>query len=405
MVKQILDRGTIANDGTGDSLRDGAQKINDNFTEIYNAIGDGTTLNTYFTLADDSTSTLSNISFGETITVQGASGISTSLSGNTLTIDASGVESGYTIKNASSILNRRTYLKFDGTNVVATDSSGTDETIISLGNNVTINDASQVLTNKTIDANSNTLSNFDVTLTDDSSTSINLNIGDTLNIQGGTGITTSLSSDSSGLNTLTITGSSQAFDTIIVNGSDSTVTSLQSSTSNTLTLVAGYGTNFVVDELNNKITLSVTSPLTYSATSLTGDGSTTTFTIDDNRTADDIIVIVNGLIFTPTEDYSITDTDLIFAEAPAADSEIRIRYLPISGVGGFTYSSESFIGDGSTISFTVSSIPSTTENNVLVTLNGILLFPTVDYTLTGSTLTFTETPTPLSEIQIRYLPS
>lgn len=44
MSKQLVSVGTVANDGTGDDLRTGAQKINANFNEIYNTFGDGTTL-------------------------------------------------------------------------------------------------------------------------------------------------------------------------------------------------------------------------------------------------------------------------------------------------------------------------------------------------------------------------
>ena len=44
MAKQTVGIGSAANDGTGDTLRDGADKINDNFNEIYNALGNGTTL-------------------------------------------------------------------------------------------------------------------------------------------------------------------------------------------------------------------------------------------------------------------------------------------------------------------------------------------------------------------------
>lgn len=39
-----ISTGTTPNDGTGDSLIVGADKINKNFQEIYNAIGDGTTI-------------------------------------------------------------------------------------------------------------------------------------------------------------------------------------------------------------------------------------------------------------------------------------------------------------------------------------------------------------------------
>lgn len=44
MAKQIINRGSNANDGTGDSLRDGAEKLNDNFSEIYSVLGDGSNL-------------------------------------------------------------------------------------------------------------------------------------------------------------------------------------------------------------------------------------------------------------------------------------------------------------------------------------------------------------------------
>ena len=44
MAKQSLGLGSSANDGTGDTLRAGGDKINDNFDEIYNALGNGSTL-------------------------------------------------------------------------------------------------------------------------------------------------------------------------------------------------------------------------------------------------------------------------------------------------------------------------------------------------------------------------
>lgn len=49
MAKQTLNRGTTANDGTGDSLRVAAQKINENFTELYAKFG-GDSLNASVTL-------------------------------------------------------------------------------------------------------------------------------------------------------------------------------------------------------------------------------------------------------------------------------------------------------------------------------------------------------------------
>ena len=45
MARQGISTGSVPNDGTGDTLLDGAVKINDNFVEVYDIIGDGT--NTY----------------------------------------------------------------------------------------------------------------------------------------------------------------------------------------------------------------------------------------------------------------------------------------------------------------------------------------------------------------------
>ena len=44
MAKQLLSLGTNANDNTGDTLRAGGDKVNDNFNELYTALGNGTDL-------------------------------------------------------------------------------------------------------------------------------------------------------------------------------------------------------------------------------------------------------------------------------------------------------------------------------------------------------------------------
>lgn len=44
MAYQGINTGSVPNDGTGDTLLDGAKKVNDNFSEIYNLVGDGTDL-------------------------------------------------------------------------------------------------------------------------------------------------------------------------------------------------------------------------------------------------------------------------------------------------------------------------------------------------------------------------
>ena len=64
---------------------------------------------------------------------------------------------------------------------------------------------------------------------------------------------------------------------------------------------------------------------------LTGDGSTTGFTIGtSSRSQNDILVTVNGVVFHPSDDYTLSGTTLTFSTPPSASAEIRVRYLPIT---------------------------------------------------------------------------
>ena len=90
MAKNVINRGSTANDGTGDNLRAGANKINLNFDEIYTAIGDGTNINGTIKVADNS-STITTISAnGETLKILGGTGITSTISGNNLTLAVDG---------------------------------------------------------------------------------------------------------------------------------------------------------------------------------------------------------------------------------------------------------------------------------------------------------------------------
>ena len=51
-TQQIVQRGSYANDGTGDTLRDAAQKINDNFTYLWSEVWDSGTTSTILARLD-----------------------------------------------------------------------------------------------------------------------------------------------------------------------------------------------------------------------------------------------------------------------------------------------------------------------------------------------------------------
>ena len=72
MAKQTVGIGTVADDGTGDNLRVGMDKVNDNFDEIYTALGDGSALSSGIS-SDATQITLTSPSItGNTVFADGA---------------------------------------------------------------------------------------------------------------------------------------------------------------------------------------------------------------------------------------------------------------------------------------------------------------------------------------------
>jgi len=72
------------------------------------------------------------------------------------------------------------------------------------------------------------------------------------------------------------------------------------------------------------------------------------------------------------------------------------------GVPVFTViADEQFNGDGSTVAYTLGS--SQTTASCIVSINGVVQIPTIAYSVTGTTLTFTEAPEPGDLIDVRQL--
>ena len=231
MALNLINRGSVANDGTGDNLRAGAEKVNSNFTEIYTALGSGTVIDGTIKFADDSSTVTTISANGETIRVLGGTGITSTISGNDLT------------------------LAVDGTILTASTTS--------------------TLTNKTINGPDNTLtniangslSNSTITLTGDSGSNA-VDLGDTLTVSGTTNqITTAQSGD-----TLTLSLPSA----ITVPGS--------------LTVTGNFnvlGTQSIIDST----TIEVTNSFTFEGT--TSDDFETVLTVE-NPTADRTVTIPNS---------------------------------------------------------------------------------------------------------------
>ena len=186
-------------------------------------------------VGDDSSGT--NIDDGETIKITGTQNITTAMSGDTLTITGPNLSS-YAQKTDTAIIivgddSSGTYitvgetLKIAGTSNITTAVSGDTLTITgpNLSSYVTAS-SSAAFTNKTGNISqwtndANYLTNSTMTVVGDDSTGTTLNSGETLKIAGGTGITTAVSGD-----TLTITGINQS--TMAFVGDDSTGVTLNS---------------------------------------------------------------------------------------------------------------------------------------------------------------------------------
>ena len=150
--------------------------------------------------------------------------------------------------------------------------------------------------------------------------------------------------------------------------------------------------NLQFEKLNSKV-------VEWQST-VTSDGSTVTQTVAgrgyfiDNSSA-------AGLVKLPAVDDSNPGDTIIMFDASASALR-KITKANFSPAISLTYTAGSATGDGSTTVFTINSGRAVAD--VLVIVNGVVLVPTTDYTISGTNLTFATAPGASAEIQFRYLP-
>ena len=197
MAKQIINIGSVADDGTGNTLRDGGDITNDNFNEIYSKLGDGTTLYsltfpnaTDTIVARDTSDTLTNKTIDASNNT--ISNITNSmLSGSAGISNANLANSSFTLvdeSSTSSTISLGESLKITGGSGITTVVSG-DTLSVNLDSNVVTETSIDILTNKTLDAaviaTSLDMNGTELILDADADTSITSDTDDQIDIKFG----------------------------------------------------------------------------------------------------------------------------------------------------------------------------------------------------------------------------
>ncbi len=117
MVKQVVGIGSEANDGTGDNLRNGIDKVNDNFDEIYTLLGTGTALTSGIS-ADSSAVTLTGPTISGAVAGTQTSATITTLA--TTTVNGTTLNGGTLALAAGSITDSSGAISFGDENLTTT---------------------------------------------------------------------------------------------------------------------------------------------------------------------------------------------------------------------------------------------------------------------------------------------
>src|SRR6056300_1911617 len=421
MAKQSINIGSVPNDGTGSTLRDAGDLINDNFNEIYTAIGDGTTLTSGTFLTTSNSETVSNKTFNTTNTFPALS----------ITADDSSAQS---ISLGGSIL-------FTGGSGITTSISGNEITFATDGSIVT-ETSSDTLTNKTINAPDNTITNISnsnlsgsagitnanlanstVSIVADDSSAQSISLGGSILFTGGSGITTSISGNEITFSTDGSIVTETSTDTLTnktINGPDNTLTNIANGSLANSTITLGSDTINLGDttttitglSLDGTGTIDLTGSGSKARFNFAGFGSLPTAATYEGMFAYDTtgqvpyVADAGGWTRLQTENDSISvhsDVNLTgIADGYILQwSSAQARFNVVASSGSSFTTDKSNTGDGSTTTFTINS--GRTVDDILVFVNGICLVPTDDYTVSGTTLTFTTAPAASAEIVIRYL--
>jgi uncharacterized membrane protein len=122
--------------------------------------------------------------------------------------------------------------------------------------------------------------------------------------------------------------------------------------------------------------------------------------------ASSLLVSVGGVIQEPDVAYTASSTVLSFTEAPGIGDVVYIVYLGKELAIPTAQSNLSYqtgTGDGTTTPIATLSRTAPTDQSIMVMLNGVTQVPGTDYSVSGTTLTFTTAPVVGENILVYFL--
>ena len=168
------------------------------------------------------------------------------------------------------------------------------------------------------------------------------------------------------------------------------------------------GQNITIDSGTGVITSTAGSTVVNDSDLIAVLAATTNYTL--SRTVSDpknILVINEGLIQIPTTDYTVSGTTLTTTTQYPVGSNIEVRYFGIDSTTAGAYSTtlsavlNTFVANGSNINFPLTANPVSAAYTI-VNIDGVSQL-TSAYSVSGSTLTFTEAPEANANINVRIL--
>ena len=153
----------------------------------------------------------------------------------------------------------------------------------------------------------------------------------------------------------------------------------------------------------------ITAALTSSTQQFVSNGVQSNYNLNEiSKSATDILVFVDGVAQRPTSSYSvISESVLLFNTIPSSGSNVEIRYFSSALIVSFATSSlgaEYYTGNNSSSLFLLTNQYVYHDYDVIVSLDGLIQKPTIDYTvISGSYLNFSTPPPQSTDLEVRYL--